>query len=177
MKICCRCKIEKPFTEYHKCNTRLGKGGIYPRCKQCKKETQKQYRDANLEKVKERTRLSVAKHRLLYPGKAKESERQTRAKYPDKYKELTKIYSTRQRVKRGRHRDNALPIWRDEEKIEVIYSISELKTICLGTRHHVDHIVPLVSKYVCGLHCEHNLQVLPAKENISKGNRWWPDMW
>jgi hypothetical protein len=41
---------------------------------------------------------------------------------------------------------------------------------------HVDHIVPLVSKFVCGLHCEANLQLLPGPENQRKGNRVWPDM-
>lgn len=45
-----------------------------------------------------------------------------------------------------------------------------------GEPHHVDHIVPIISRLVCGLHCEQNMCVLPGVENMSKGNKRWPDM-
>jgi len=45
-----------------------------------------------------------------------------------------------------------------------------------GYDFHVDHIVPLKSPLVSGLHTEANLRLLPGAENRSKHNRFWPDM-
>lgn len=70
----------------------------------------------------------------------------------------------------------ATPKWADLSAIQCFYDLVPLVNEETGVSHHVDHIVPLKSALVCGLHCEANLQILPASENLSKNNRWWPDM-
>ena len=44
-------------------------------------------------------------------------------------------------------------------------------------KDEVDHVVPLQSKFVCGLHCEANLQVITKSKNASKCNRFPANGW
>jgi len=85
--------------------------------------------------------------------------------------------SRAQKGKRRATKLKATPLWSDNEKIKVIYEYQQLCSIVLEQQYHVDHIVPLRGKTVCGLHVPANLQVIPAKANLTKGNKDWPDMW
>ena len=61
------------------------------------------------------------------------------------------------------------PAWADHKLMAAIYKRAD------RLNHHVDHIVPLNHPLVCGLHCEANLQILTAVENLAKSNHMWPD--
>lgn len=67
---------------------------------------------------------------------------------------------------------NRLPAWSDHDRMVQIYKSARDKQALTGVVHHVDHIVPLQGQNVCGLHVHENLQILPAAENYSKGNRF-----
>lgn len=70
----------------------------------------------------------------------------------------------------------AMPAWADAFAMEEAFDLARMRSALTGVPHSVDHIVPLRSSRVCGLHCEFNLRVIPAVLNASKGNRHWPDM-
>ena len=65
----------------------------------------------------------------------------------------------------------ATPPWLTDTMIKAMQDIYKRA----GGAEHVDHIVPLVSKIVCGLHVPWNLQIIEAKKNMSKSNTAWPN--
>lgn len=67
------------------------------------------------------------------------------------------------------------PAWltkHDKLHIRCLYQIAAMRTRESGQEWHVDHVVPLQGENVCGLHVPSNLRVVPATENMSKGNRY-----
>lgn len=58
----------------------------------------------------------------------------------------------------------ATPKWANKEEIKKIY-------LKCPEGYHVDHVIPLLGKDVCGLHVEYNLQYIDKIQNIKKGNK------
>lgn len=72
---------------------------------------------------------------------------------------------------------NRTPKWltpSDWIEIKWVYKIARQLTKETGISHVVDHIIPLQGKIISGLHCPQNLQVIPARQNESKGNKFQP---
>jgi hypothetical protein len=166
-------------------------------CVECARETIRKWRFTNPEKA----RLSCKKYYKNNEEKASALRTQWRISNPDKVRAFnntaTKKYRTenieecrsrsRKWAKNNPDKSNATgakrraiklratPAWARLDVISDIYTIAAVYRAA-GISCEVDHIVPLKSTRVQGLHCEANLQLLLAVANLSKGNRWWPDM-
>ena len=138
------------------------------------------------EKYPDRQRASERKYRETHADRRKascaayrakpgisEKERETRRKWVEANKDRLCAKAAERRARKMR----ATPAWADLSAIGRFYAEARRITRETGIAHHVDHIVPLKSKLVCGLHCEANLQIIVGRDNLSKGNRVWPDMW
>src|SRR3990167_1553085 len=94
-----------------------------------------------------------------------------RKRWKQKYPEQVRLYkrmnqkrnkaTVNARTKRRKARlIHAVPAWANNDAIKRFYELSLCKTGTTNERWVVDHIVPLNSQSVCGLHVEHNLRVI-----------------
>lgn len=168
LKECSTCKAAKPFQEFSK--SRAEVDGYANACKECARARNAEWRRANpngyrrwAELNRERVRRQQASWRALNREYLSKAYKEWAAANPGKVNaNIMRRYASK------RH---ATPAWADRGRISQLYSEASKLTRETGIRHDVDHIVPLQSPIVCGLHWHGNLQILTRAENLKKSNR------
>jgi hypothetical protein len=135
---------------------------LKPEMVQKKRERDIQYRKAN----KESCRATILAWSANNPEKVKEYAKKTKANNKGRINAHT--------VKRRLAKINRTPAWLTADEhwmIQQAYELASLRTKMFGFSWHVDHVLPLQGKTVSGFHMPLNLQVIPAVDNVRKGNR------
>jgi len=152
-KGCTLCRNARVNADYHK-KTAAGKAWYQQNKQKHNEAGRKQYwKNAEQRKTKwKEWRKNNLNHDL-----------ERNRKYGQKNKDVVKRKAARRRA----NKKTQTPQWADLCKINQIYQECP-------PGFHVDHIYPLKSNYLCGLHIETNLQILTEKQNLIKNNREWP---
>jgi len=117
-------------------------------------------------KYYERNRAAVIARANARPNEEKQA-----------YRRVWKIANNLQvladtKVRRRKHRQ-ATPPWitrKQKSEMRALYQIAITMSKTTGEAYVVDHIYPLRSEFVCGLHVPWNLRVITREENLRKSN-------
>ena len=121
---------------------------------------------AYYEKTKESLYVKTRMWRLQNPEKNSVYATRNRQKHPDAKNADT--------AKRRADKLQRTPWWLSKDELWLIreaYALAKQRTKMFGFTWHVDHVIPLRGQNVSGLHVPWNLQVIPARANIAKGNK------
>ncbi len=190
-KACSECGESKPVAAFSK--RAKSHDGLQSKCKACASVAKKAWLVDNVDHVRQYSKIADAKYREENKEKLAAAKSEYHRKHAARLiaKSVAWQKENRDRVnaknanwrksnpdacnaKSARRRAakfKATPIWADNLAIRKIYEDAAARN-----GYDVDHIVPLNSPLVCGLHVPNNLQVVPSRENRAKGNKFWPDM-
>lgn len=159
-KICSTCLLDQPITEYYKNNSKCG---YRSRCKSCIQIYQTSRKDIKSEYDKEYRKdkeISVERREYLRIKSLEWNKRNVGHKnYLSAKRRASKKFAT--------------PFWSETTQILELFKYAKYKSGIDGCKYQVDHIIPLQSDLVCGLHVLANLQILEASENLKKGNSFY----
>lgn len=176
-KICKYCQETKPLDLF--VADKRNFDGRAPTCKACSYKRNREWVAANPERNREMKRASkkrvytIEKRRREYT----QGDVARKAAVKKTWNDAHKIERRISAAIRKRHVRRATPSWISEEEKRVVrrfYKAAKLLSQYSEENYHVDHVIPLRGKLVCGLHVPWNLQILEAKTNQQKSYRFDP---
>lgn len=165
---CGGCRKLFPKEKFHISASRST--GISNRCKPCASAYSVSWRKNNPERfAKNFANYAASEKRKESSAAWRKKNREAMNEYMREWRK-TNSYSA---FTRGKLRANrAIPPWADLQKISEIYEDARQRKAVTNEDWHVDHIVPLNGKNVCGLHVDYNMRVIPASDNRAKKNHF-----
>lgn len=173
---CTKCKVTSSTSNFSYYSSGKRAGHIGP-CKPCRAELIRNWNKKNRPKVNGYKMKNYYTHwdKHKYMREREHVKSRARDRKTCWLKENPDINRANSSARRALQR-NAVPSWVDSRAVQLIYSKAIEMSGLLNVRLTVDHVVPIKSPYVCGLHVQDNLQLLSFSDNAAKGNRFWPDM-
>ncbi len=160
MKTCAKCSVSKSPSGFNKNKAR--KDGLSGYCRECMQKIILAYKQKHREKI----RKQGLEYYYANTEAFKVRKKLWRESYPEKHNAIE--------ARRRANKLQATPPWLSSEhhaEMALCYEEAFALKLYTGQEYHVDHVVPLQGKNVCGLHVPWNLQVILARDNLSKGNK------
>ncbi len=160
MKVCTKCLEPKILEDFY--NSKKSADGKQWECIKCCRARKQAWAEINNQKIRD-----YAKD---WRDKNPEQHKNSLQKWRKENKSLVESH----RINRRLAEKQAKVVWANKDLMELVYIEAENLTLSTGIRHVVDHIHPLSSRLICGLHVETNLQVLTQHDNLIKNNKFTP---
>ena len=151
-------------------------------------------RSATKRSTPEQQRQRVAKYRLKHRERLLVENKEAYWKNPERYRKASRLSNRKHIVKRlastkewsknnpekvratnNKYRAIKLSSYFSNELTDFVLeeasALSILRATLTGFKWHVDHMIPLQARSVCGLHVWNNLQSIPQTINNSKRNK------
>ena len=125
--------------------------------------------------VKERQHEWYLRNREVVIARANTTPKTKKREYQEAWKRKNVDAVRADTKSRRRKHRQATPHWltpAQKREIRELYRIAIHTTKITGEQYVVDHIVPLRSSTVCGLHVPWNLRVITRSENLAKSNSY-----
>jgi len=132
----------------------------------------RQYNQSEI--AKETKRKYYEKNRDAIIARSQARPLSEKRRYQKAWKDRNQLWVRADTKARRRKHRIATPKWltrRQKSEIRQLYQIAMTMTKTTGEQYVVDHIVPLRSEFVCGLHVPWNLRVITREENLAKSNQ------